>query len=54
MTKAGGRSLDLMIKKDAKPFFKVSYTVAADGKTMTETGGAVATGEKIKIVYDRQ
>ena len=54
MAKAGARSLNLMVKKDGKPFFKVSYTVTADGKSMTETGGATATNEKIKIVYDRQ
>ncbi|MBZ5619668.1 MAG: hypothetical protein LAQ69_13235 [Acidobacteriia bacterium] len=54
MTKAGARSLALSVKKDGKPFYKVTYTVAADGKTMTEAGGATATNEKIKIVYDRQ
>jgi hypothetical protein len=54
MNKAEARSLDLLVKKDGKPFFKVTYTVAADGKSMTETGGATATNEKIKIVYDRQ
>jgi hypothetical protein len=54
MTKAGPRSLDLLVKKDAKPFFKVTYTVAADGKSMTEVDGATATNEKVKIVYDRQ
>jgi hypothetical protein len=54
MTKAGARSLDLLIKKDGKPFYKVTYTVAGDGKSLIETGGATATGEKIKVVYDRQ
>jgi hypothetical protein len=54
MTKGGARALDLMVKKDGKPFFKVTYTVAADGKSLTETGGATATSEKIKVVYDRQ
>ena len=53
MTKAGARSLDLLVKKDGKPFYKVTYTVAADGKSMTEAG-ATATNEKVKIVYDRQ
>jgi hypothetical protein len=54
MAKAGARSLDLVVKKDGKPFFKMTYTVDVDGKTLTETGGATATDEKIKIVYDRQ
>ena len=54
MTKAGERSLDLMVKKDGKPFFKINYTVAADGKSLTEIGGATSTDEKVKIVYDRQ
>jgi hypothetical protein len=54
MSKAGVQSLNLMVKKDGKPFFKVTYTVAADGKSMTENGGATATNEKIKVVYDRQ
>jgi hypothetical protein len=54
MAKAGARSLDLVVKKDGKAFFKITYTVAADGKSLTETGGATATDEKVKIVYDRQ
>jgi hypothetical protein len=54
MTKAGARSMDMVVKKDGKPFYKVTYTVGADGKSMTEFGGALATNEKIKIVWDRQ
>ena len=54
MSKAGARSLELTVKKDGKPFFKVNYAVAADGKSMIETGGATATNEKITIFYDRQ
>ena len=42
-------SLDITVKKDGKEFFKATYTVAADGKSMTETGGAVANTEKFKI-----
>ena len=52
MTKAAARSPDLTIKKDGKPFAKWSYTVADDGQTMTEVGGA--TTNEIKIVYHRQ
>jgi hypothetical protein len=51
---AGARSLDLTIKQNGKIFYKVAYTVSADGKTLTESGGATASNEKIKVVYDRQ
>jgi len=47
------RSLEMTIKKDGKPFFKATYTVAADGKSMTETGTAASGGDQMKIVYDR-
>jgi len=53
MKNAPPRSLDITVKKDGKPFFKATYTVAADGKSMTETGGAVASTEKFKITFDR-
>jgi hypothetical protein len=43
----------ITVKKDGKPFFKATYTVAADGKSMAETGGAVASTEKFKITFDR-
>ena len=51
---AGPRSLDMTVKNSGKPVFKMMYTVSADGKTLTETGGATATNEKTKVVYDRQ
>jgi hypothetical protein len=53
MKNAPPRSLDITVKKDGKPFFKATYTVAADGKSMAETGGAVANTEKFKITFDR-
>jgi hypothetical protein len=53
MKNAPPRSLDITVKKDGKPFFKATYTVAADGKSMAETGGAVASAEKFKITFDR-
>jgi len=52
MKNAAG-SLDLTVKKDGKPFFKATYTVAADGKSMTESGAATSGGDKFKIVFDR-
>ncbi len=47
------RSLDIVVKKDGKPYFKATYTVSANGKSMVETGGAVASTEKFKITFDR-
>jgi hypothetical protein len=52
MTSAG-HSLDLTVKKDGKPFFKSTYTVSADGKSMTEVATPTAGGDKIKIAFDR-
>jgi hypothetical protein len=54
MSKADPRSMDFVVKKDGKPIFKGTYSVGADGKSMTETGGATATNEKVKVVWDRQ
>ena len=51
--KNAARSLDFTVKKDGKPFFKATYTVAADGKSMTETGPPTSGGDKFKIVFDR-
>jgi hypothetical protein len=51
--KNSGKALDLTVKKDGKVFFTATYTVAADGKTMTEDAGMAGTGEKMKIVWDR-
>ncbi len=53
-SKAGPRSLDCTVKMSGKLLYKVSYEVSADGKVLTETGGATATSEKFKVVYDRQ
>jgi hypothetical protein len=51
--KTAGRSLDLTVKKDGKPFFTATYIVSADGKTLTETGAPATGGDKFKIVFDR-
>ncbi len=51
--RSAGRSLDLMVKKDGKPFYKATYTVAADGKSMTEVGVPASGGDQVKIVFDR-
>jgi hypothetical protein len=48
-----GKALDLTVKKDGKAFFNATYTVSADGKSMTEDAGMTGTSEKMKIVFDR-
>lgn len=50
----GASGLDMTVKNAGKPLFKVTYTVSADGKTLTEIGTATATSEKTRVVYDRQ
>jgi hypothetical protein len=50
----GARGLDMTVKNDGKVMFNMSYTVSADGKTLTEHGTASGTTEKTKVVYDRQ
>jgi hypothetical protein len=52
--KASPRSLEWSVQMNGKPMYKGSFDIAADGKTLTETGSATATNEKIKVVYDRQ
>jgi hypothetical protein len=54
ITKSGPRSFDMSERKDGKEIIKLSFAVSADGKMLTETGGAVGTSEKFKAVYDRQ
>jgi hypothetical protein len=54
VTKTGPRSFDMTEKKDGKEIVKLSFAVSTDGKTLTETGGAVGTNEKFKAVYERQ
>lgn len=49
-----GARLTTTLKKDGKPLYRYEFTVSADGKTLTQVGGAVATNEKIKMVFDRQ
>jgi hypothetical protein len=51
--KKAERSLEVTVKKDNKPFFQGTYTVAADGKSMTEIGIPTNGGEKFKVVFDR-
>ena len=51
---AGPRALNMTVKNNGKVIFKLSYSVSADGKTLTEDGTATGPNEKTKVVYDRQ
>jgi hypothetical protein len=54
LTKTGPRSFALTEKIKGKPLVKATYTVAADGKVMTEEGSAVGVNEPYTAVYDKQ
>ena len=53
-SKAGANGFSVAFNKDGKPMYSSTFTASADGKTLTENGGAVGTKEKIKAIYDRQ
>ena len=50
----GPRSFEMTSKTDGKPIYVDTFTVSADGKTLTDDGTPVAVKELIKGVYDRQ
>jgi hypothetical protein len=52
--RAGVNGFDMTETQSGKVFYKYSYRVSSDGKTLTEIGGAVAINEKVKILFDRQ
>jgi hypothetical protein len=52
IAKRGDAGFDVEWKKDGKRMYMSSFT--AEGKTLTETGGAAGTQERIKVVYDKQ
>jgi hypothetical protein len=52
--KSGANGFDITVKMGGKALYQTSYTVSSDGKTLTENGASVATGEKYKAVFDRQ
>lgn len=54
IAKNGATALDVTWKKDGKAMYKDTFTASADGKTLTDLGGAVATTEKVKAIYHRQ
>jgi hypothetical protein len=53
-TRTGPRAFTLVEKIGDKVVFRGTYTLSADGRTMTEVGGAAGTGEMVTAVYDRQ
>ena len=52
--KTGPQSFDMSVKNNGKPAYMSTYTVSADGKTLTENSSAVGVSEKYKVVYDKQ
>jgi hypothetical protein len=54
MTRSGERTLEMTVKKDGKPFVRMTNTVSEDGKTLTPLSEAIVTNEKTKIIYERQ
>jgi hypothetical protein len=51
---AGPRALNMTVKNNGKVLFKLSYSVSADGKTLTENNTATGANEETTVVYDRQ
>jgi len=54
LKRTGPRSFEMTEKQAGKPFFVGTYTVSADGKTLTEVTRPTAVNEPITAVYDRQ
>jgi hypothetical protein len=52
--KTGTSGFEMTVKVGGKALYRSTFTVSADGKTLTEFGSALATGEKYKAVFNRQ
>ena len=52
--KAGPGSFEATVKNEGKVMWTSTYSVSADGKTLTEAGKNTQTNEKYKAVYDKQ
>jgi len=50
----GPRSFEMLTKKNGKPLFQETFTVSQDGRTLTNTGSAVAVNEPYTEVFERQ
>ncbi len=54
LKRTGPNSLEYVQKQNGKELYKGTWTVSADGKTITIVDAAVGTNEKTTSVYDRQ
>ena len=54
LKRTGPKSFDYVQKQNGKELYKGTWTVSADGKTITVVDTAVGTNEKTTSVYDRQ
>jgi len=53
-SKTGPNTLKITTKLNGKVFAEDTYTISADGKTLTDDSTATATNEKTKSVFERQ
>ncbi len=53
-TRTGDRSFEMTEKIKGKPIYKATYTISADGKTLTAVGSPTRVVERTKAVYVRQ
>jgi len=53
LQKTSARSFEVTGKQAGKPILEISFTVSADGKTLTQAGGMIGASEKVVAVYDR-
>lgn len=53
-SKNSPNGFSVAFNKDGKPMYSSTFVVSADGKTLTEDGGAVNTKERTKAVYEKQ
>ncbi len=54
LKKIGERSFEMTGKMNGRAVYTETYSLSADGKTLTSVGMAPGTSEKVKAVYDRQ
>jgi hypothetical protein len=52
--KTGPNSFEMTEKLEGKPIYVDTFTVSADGKTLTDDGTPTSRKELTKVVYDRQ
>ena len=52
--KAGPRAFEMVQKLKGKALYTSVFSVSEDGKILTETDSENSTGERVKILYDRE